>query len=292
MRILTDKKIEGALRCHICGAEVRISENGASLVCKGERRHCCDFAASGYVNMCSPSQSGGGDGKAAVRARSAFLGTELYRPAAEKLTEALSLRCPRGGLVVDAGCGEGYYSTFVAKAGYSVFGADLSKFAVDAASKRAGREGLNNAFFAAASVFALPLADGSADAVINVFAPCAEDEYLRVLKDGGTLAVAYAGEKHLLGLKRAVYDNAYENVGRADLPKKMKLVDELRANYEIELTSEEQIMNLFSMTPYYWRTSPSDAEKLRGMQSLSTEVDIVIAVYEKTEKIEKMGKTE
>lgn len=258
-----------------------VSENGASLVCMGAKRHCYDFSSSGYVNLCPPSGSGGGDSKEAVRARTAFLDTGLYEPVAKGLCDMLAKYCPDGGLAVDAGCGEGYYSAFAAECGFSIFGADLSKFAVDAAAKRATRRGLDNAFFAAASVFALPLADSSADAVINVFAPCAEREYARVLCDGGVLVVAWAGERHLLGLKRAIYDSAYENVGRADLPTCLEQLCETHVIYETELVGSEQIMNLFSMTPYYWRTSPSDKEKLCGMQRLTTEVDVVLSVYGK-----------
>ena len=51
----------------------------------------------------------------------------------------------------------------------------------------------------------------------------------------------------------------------------------------ITLTDNAQIMSLFAMTPYYWRTSPEDAEKLSAINELSTEVDIIISVY-KNEK--------
>ena len=43
------------------------------------------------------------------------------------------------------------------------------------------------AAYAVASVFELPVRDGCADGVLNIFAPCAEEEYCRVLKDGGVL---------------------------------------------------------------------------------------------------------
>lgn len=258
-----------------------VTESGASLVCLGARKHCYDFSASGYVNMCPPSQSGGGDSKAAVRARSAFLDTGAYAPVARGICDALAQNCKKSGLVVDAGCGEGYYGALVAESGFCVLGADLSKLAVDAASKRVARRGIDNAFFVSASVFSLPLADSSADAVINIFAPCAEKEYARVLREDGVLVVAWAGEKHLLGLKRAIYDNAYDNVGRADLPTELEMISETHVEYGIELETNEQIMDLFSMTPYYWRTSPSDAHKLSEIQRLTTEIDVVISVYKK-----------
>ena len=252
-----------------------------SLVCGGTRGHCYDFASSGYVNLCSPTQSGGGDSKQAVRARSSFLDKEYYRPVAEALANVAKKYGKSGDILLDAGCGEGYYSSFFANEGFSVIGVDLSKFAVDAASKRLSRGGADNFLFATASVFDLPVEDSSIDVLTNVFAPCAEDEYKRVLNDSGVLIVVWAGENHLLGLKEAIYETARKNDGRADMPNGMEKIDEVRVSYRIELKSEEEIKNLFAMTPYYWRTSATDVEKLNGMDSLVTDVDIVISIFKK-----------
>ena len=281
MRILQDKKIEGILRCPICKEKMTVPEGRASLVCQGPRTHCYDFAASGYVNMASPHQSGGGDSKSAVRARSAFLDKQYYAPVANALAELAEKHGRADGVLLDAGCGEGYYATRLADKGFSVVGADLSKFAVDAASKRLSREGFDRFLFATASVYELPVADSSVSVVTNVFAPCAEEEYTRVLEDGGVLIVAWAGENHLLGLKKAIYDTAHTNSDRADMPKKLKKVDEIRMTYTIELEGNEDVKSLFAMTPYYWRTSPSDMQKLDNIERLVTEVDIILSVYKK-----------
>ena len=114
---------------------------------------------------------------------------------------------------------------------------------------------------------------------MNIFAPCVEKEYSRVLKDDGVLVVAWAGEEHLMGLKSVIYDNTHINTARADLPQSMEKISEKRVKYQIELSSNEQILNLFSMTPYYWRTSPEDREKLEGIDTLTTQIDIIISVY-------------
>ena len=50
-------------------------------------------------------------------------------------------------------------------------------------------------------------------------------------------------------------------------------------SYTIEVDGNEGIMSLFAMTPYYWRTSQSDGEKLKLLSELTTEVDIIISVY-------------
>ena len=85
LQILQDK----ILKCPVCGESLTLGENGKSLYYTGKKRHCFDIAAKGYVNL-SPSHSGGGDSKEAIRSRSAFLEKGYYRPFADKLCEILS----------------------------------------------------------------------------------------------------------------------------------------------------------------------------------------------------------
>lgn len=277
MRILNDEIIQGALSCPLCHSEMSVQ--GASLVCQGARKHCFDFASGGYVNLCAPRQSGGGDSKQAVRARTEFLNKQYYLPVAKAIAELVSEFAPKDAPVLDGGCGEGYYSCTVAREGYSVIGVDLSKFATDAAAKRAARDGLDNAFFATASVFELPVKDRSLGALISVFAPCAAEHFATKLAEDGCLIVAAAGEDHLLGLKRAIYSDVHVNTERADMPADMKMVAQRRVSYSIEVVGNADVQSLFAMTPYYWRTSPQDAEKLASVERLTTEVDVVLSVY-------------
>jgi len=272
-----------ALRCPVCAQEMRrdTTVGAGRWVCLGERAHSFDMARSGYVHL-APRHSGGGDAKAAVRARTAFLSAGYYHAAAEQLCRLTRAYVPEG-LVVDAGCGEGYYTNTLAKQlgeNYEIGGFDLSRDAVDAAAKAAKRQGLDTQY-AVGSVFELPLRDASVDGVVNVFAPCAEQEYSRVLKAGGVLIVVGAGERHLLGLKRALYEETYENAGRADLPVNMRLCESVTVHDDIEIEGGEQIANLFSMTPYYWRTSQEDKKKLEGLERLRTEIEFDFRVYRK-----------
>lgn len=275
------ERIVDALRCPVCGAPMRYDATcgAGQLLCLGTRTHNFDLAKSGYVHL-APRHSGGGDSREAVRARTAFLSEGYYRVAVDALCELIKTYAPEG-LVVDAGCGEGYYTNRVAAMGqHAVCGFDLSRDAVDSAAKAARREG-NGARYGVASVFELPLADGSADAVLNIFAPCSEAEYARVLKSGGVLILLGAGERHLLGLKRALYDEIYENAERADLPEGLALVEQRTVRDVIEVTGTEQIGHLFSMTPYYWRTSPEDKRKLERLETLKTEIEFDCRVYRK-----------
>lgn len=268
------------LKCPICGAATEL-ENVKTLFCNGERKHTYDISASGYINLASPKQCGGGDTKSAVRARSDFLNCGYYHPIADKVIELLNEYVGENATVIDAGCGEGYYSSQIAKNVGFVIGFDISKFAVEAAAKRVKREGIDNSVFGVASVYTIPLFDGSADAVVNIFAPCVEEEYCRVLKSGGVLLVVQAGRDHLMGLKQILYASAYENDTRADLPKGLELVCEKNLKYSIDVKGEDNVKALFAMTPYYWRTSQEDAKKLDGLEELKTDIDIILSVYKK-----------
>ena len=281
------------LACPVCGAPMRVTPSGQSLSCSAQnptgRVHVFDGSADGYVHL-APAHGGGGDSKEAVRARSAFLSRGYYAPAANALTALVRELTPMGGLVLDAGCGEGYYSNQIAEAGFPTLGVDLSKFAAGAASKaaRAARRAKGDAasatLFAVGSVFALPVRDESFDTVVNVFAPCAPAEYARVLKKGGYLIVAGAGERHLLGLKRLVYDDPYLNDPRRDLPTEeegLRRVDLHSETFFVSVEGQAYVEALFSMTPYYWRTSRGGHERVSSATTLDTEVSFDFHVYKK-----------
>ena len=272
--------------CPHCGGKLGLNETGKSLVCNGEgKKHCFDLSSSGYVNFAPPSQSGSGDSKEAVRSRTRFLNSEAYAPIRDAVVALVKKYCC-GGVVIDAGCGEGYYTNSIAQAyGGDVIGFDLSKFGVENAAKTAKRNSVENSFFGVGSVFSMPIADGCADAVVNIFAPCVEAEYSRVLNSQGVLITAGAGENHLLGLKRAIYDTTYKNTERDDMPQGLALVEEQTVAFDLALEGNEIILDLFSMTPYYYRTSESDMKKLSALDTLKTEIDVKIKVYRKEQSI-------
>lgn len=264
------------LRCPVCKAELLQDDLQKWCRCEGVKPHSFDFARSGYLNLAG-GRAGEGDLKNAVLARRAFLDAGYYQCLSNKINEILD--AVPSDLVLDAGCGEGYYTNRMAK-NRAVLGIDLSKDGVDYAARRAK---LNDtgAGFAVASVFEMPIKDATLDAVVNIFAPCAEAEYSRVLRNGGHLLVVSAGEQHLMGLKRVLYENPYLNQGRADLPKTMTLVQKYRLKDEIYLEDPLLIEALFSMTPYYWRTSQEDHQKLKNAERLITEIDFDIFLFRK-----------
>ncbi|MBE6629853.1 MAG: methyltransferase domain-containing protein [Ruminococcaceae bacterium] len=267
---------EEILKCPVCGAKMMREGNG--LFCLGARRHCYDFSKAGYVNLAPSKASGGGDDAALITARTAFLNGEHYGEVARELCRILQTHIPQG-TVLDAGCGEGYYSLKMSREGMKVFGVDLSKRGITHAAKSGIREGAD-AFFAVAGIFDLPVADASLDAVVSLFAPVAEEEFLRVLKPGGILLLAGAGPEHLFSLKRVLYDVPYRNAPRADAPQKMENVMESRVRYTFS-ADHDTLQHLFAMTPYFYRTSKEGIQRLSQRERLDVDVDVEFSVYKK-----------
>lgn len=267
----------GALACPLCGEKLDFC--GGSIACRGARRHNFDIAKSGYVNL-NTHASTSGDDKEMALARQSFLRGEYYALFADAIAKAAG----KGNVLADAGCGEGYYTEKVAASFDAALGVDLSKHALTLAAKSAKQKGMaQKILYTTASVYQVPLADDSCDCVINVFAPCAEAEYSRILKNGGKLIVAAAGRDHLHGLKSALYDTVIPNEERRDLPQNMRLCEIINVKYKADIFGGD-IYSLFTMTPYFYRTKKESAEKLKAMEKLHTLLDFEVRVYKKEEK--------
>lgn len=107
-------------------------------------------------------------------ARSRFLSADYYAPLRKALCALALEHAGAGAAVLDAGCGEGYYTAglfgALAVAGREsrLAGVDLSKPSVRLAAKR-----LPHGEFAVASVYRLPVGRRQIDLLLNCFSPCA-----------------------------------------------------------------------------------------------------------------------
>lgn len=270
--------------CPICGQKLKKGEK--SYICRNG--HSFDISRKGYVNLLTtkgrnPVKSG--DNKEMIKARSSFLDTGLYEPLVRKIGQIVSelTASIKEPVIIDSGCGEGYYTCNYASAvpNATVIGIDISKHGIDHAASRARIKSLDNVSFAVASAFSLPVRDECADVVISCFAPVSNDEYARVLKRGGRLVIACPTEKHLLGLKNVLYDTPYLNEPNSYALNKFAHEQTEELEYDIELSSSEQIMSLFTMTPYYYKTPAEAVERLRRLERLKTEAGFEIRIYKK-----------
>lgn len=86
-------------------------------------------------------------------------------------------------------------------------------------------------------------------------------------------------EKHLWSLKKAVYDTPYENVIENLEVDGFELIERHDIKEMMHLTNNHDIVSLFMMTPYYYKTGREDQMKLNPVQTLDTEIEFAILVY-------------
>lgn len=266
--------------CPVCGKALDTAGN--SYKCAGG--HSFDLARSGYVNLLLSKHIGKtvhGDNKLMVRARREFLEKGYYQPLRDALCKAVRENFD-GGVLLDAGCGEGYYTSAVAETlggAAEVYGIDISKIAVEFAAKR--RDGVH---YAAGSVFHIPVADASSDALITLFSPYCGEEFRRVLRDGGVMIMAIPSTDHLWELKQKIYDIPYKNEVKPYELEGFSFVGKESIRYVMELASQEDIQQLFSMTPYYYRTGQEQQKRLETLNSLNVTADFELLIYKNDSK--------
>ena len=263
------------LICPVCGE--KLNRQDRSYVCPN--RHSFDIARQGYVNLLTVQQKHSlnpGDTREQVLSRRAFLEAGYYEPILDTLIETAKELAVTGP-IIDVGCGEGYYSAQLAEAlGAELMGFDISKEAVRcAAAKYKGPTWLT------ATASHIPVENGSAKLLTSLFALTLPEEFSRVLAEDGYYFQVLACQDHLLALKSIIYPELKlkEKDSVPELPGFMlhKSVP-VRFTFTVE---DEQIRNLFSMTPHVFRIGKEGAEKLNQTRSLTDTASCVLNVYKK-----------
>lgn len=269
--------------CPVCGKTL-IEEPTA---CRCENGHSIDKAKSGYINLLMPGSKHSaqpGDDKRMVNARADFLSGGYYAALLDALCEMALRYLPQGKhpVILDAGCGEGYYTAglyqFLTGQGISprMAGVDISKLAVNKAAKRN-----KEISFAVASVFHLPVRNCSCDMFLNLFAPFCQSEILRVLGPQGRLILVIPGKNHLWELKQVVYDEPYQNEVKDFAVEGLNLLENRELCFRLSLANPQDIDSLFQMTPYYYKTSREGYQRLLACRSLDTTVQFHLLAYQK-----------
>ncbi len=263
--------------CPVCGQP--LAETGSSLQCG--KHHNFDRSKKGAVYLLPPNKKHSGlpgDNPDMVRARRDFLSKGYYAHLKDTLTEAVKPFLHKNAVLLDAGCGEGYYTSGIHAAfpQAAVYGVDISKTAANYAAK-ADPSG----HYAVASVFHLPVADNVCDVVMSIFAPYCGGEFQRVLKSDGMFIMAIPAEKHLWELKTAVYDHPYENAVRDYALDGFSFIQKLETSQTIHLDSVADVRALFGMTPYAYRTGAKERERLAALAELSVQTAFEVLVYQK-----------
>ncbi|MBX7269195.1 23S rRNA methyltransferase [Micromonospora sp. Llam7] len=312
-----DPCVVARLRCPVCRDPLAEVITGDSRALRCPRRHSFDIARQGYVNLLTGRAPHSGDTAEMVAARADFLAAGHYDVISAALADAVrhptvlpalcsastsatetGRRCcaeansatatqpntpgaqPAGRadpLVVEAGAGTGRHLTAVLAAVPAAVGLalDISKPAL----RRAARAHPRVTAAVADTWQRLPLADGAAAVLLNVFAPRNGAEFRRVLDPHGRLLVVTPAADHLaelvdaLGLLRV--DPAKEERVAASLDG--RFTEEVSAVHRRELTlTGPEVSTLVGMGPSAWHTDR--AGLAARIATLGAPVRVTVAV--------------
>jgi 23S rRNA (guanine745-N1)-methyltransferase len=196
------------LLCPVRDCHMALVRDEGRLFCP--RGHSFDVARSGYINLLQPQERRSkrpGDAAVAIAGRRRLHDRGVTEPLLHAIAEIM-VASP-SDIVLDAGCGEGFYlGTLARQTGFEAHGVDISIPAVDAAARRyPGCEWI----VANADRF-VPYADRSFSIVLSITARMNADEFRRVLRDDGRLLVALPSPEDLVELRGAGRDRVARTV--------------------------------------------------------------------------------
>src|SRR6185436_12415530 len=190
------------LLCSVRGCRLPLVREERRLFCASG--HSFDVARSGYVNLLQPQERRSklpGDTAEAIAARRRLHDRGVTRPLFEAIAEGVGVA--REDVVLDAGCGDGFYLGSLARqSGCDAHGVDISTLSVDQAARRF-RE--CEWIVANADRF-IPYADRSFSVVLSITARMNAAEFRRVLRGDGRLLVAIPAPDDLIELRGAGRD--------------------------------------------------------------------------------------
>lgn len=280
-------------RCPVCArrAQADTSQSDATqsdtaLVIDGSCLRCAaghtfDIARKGLVNFIPGQKPLAGYDAAFFASRREFLQWGYYAHVRQAIVERLeALRAdgllPDAPVILDAGCGEGYYARGIGEAlagagvDATMIGADIAKDAVRLAATGGGPQ-----LWAVCDVANLPIADAALDCVLNIFTPANYAEFRRVLRPGGIVIKAIPGPDHLRELR--------ERLGEADhsesdvvsiFRSRLEPLARIRATRTLDVPSD-RMRTLLGMTPL---TFALDDARLEGIEVPRITIDAELLV--------------
>lgn len=248
-------EVKNLLQCPRCGRKIRFHAGG--LVCKKEHRF--DISAKGYVNLLQETKNLKGYDSAFFESRFRFFQGGYYshilEAVAEQVEKAAAVRLSESPdepfVLVDAGCGEGYYAASLSQRlgeNLQVIAFDISADAVKIAAKNSAP-----VKWMVADITNIPVKDQSADCILDVFTPANYKEFVRILKPGGTVVKVVPGPNHMGQLRRAaaslLRNKAYSNEEVLDyFEQHFEMEERCFVSRTLEL-GREDLTDLVRMTP-------------------------------------------
>lgn len=285
--------MEFIYQCPVC--KQKLQQIMRSFVC--DQRHTYDVSKEGYVNLLLANQKktkSPGDNKLMAESRQKFLEKGYYDSLSDEINKIITSFITKNEAgdnyvvdILDLGCGIGFYSGKLKEYLHDknfdervrLWGIDISKAVIQKAAK--GYSGIQ---FSIGSGFHLPYLDESLDIIFSVFSPFSAEEIFRVLKPGGKIIVIRPGPNHLKELATLIYGRFELQGNPLDLSTDLDLtlIKKDKLEYEIELKKNEDLMNLVSMTPYYWHLNTEKKNLLAETNELTASVDFQLSLFEKS----------
>lgn len=254
------------LRCPQCAHGGTLTRVGGTLRCGAG--HSFDIARSGYVKLL-PAGRNQGDTGPMVAARHDFLAAGHFAGLAVALAEtaAAAVGEPGTGCLADVGAGTGYYLAAVLDRlpGHVGLALDVSKSALRVAARAHPRV----AAIGCDAWRPLPVADGTVDLVLSLFAPRNAAELARIVRPGGRLLVGTPDADHLAELIGPL------DMLTVDETKEERLAAKLSPYFEPDAATEYRaavpldhhaVGLLVTMGPSSWHIEPGElAERIAGL---------------------------
>lgn len=246
------------LICPVCGGRLDLREEQRALACAGG--HSFDIARQGYVNLYL-GKPAGGYSKESFQMRQRILEKGMYAHILDEICSFLKEVCagsdsetgnttdvaPR--TLLDAGCGEGYYTREIASRlesdfSLELYGVDLSRDSVQLAASAGNRLGgaAGTVRWVVADIGHLPAGDGTVDFLLDIFTSANYEEFQRVLAEDGLVIKVIPGKRHVRELREAARDQLHHKEYR------QRKGAEVFAD-QFDLILQKNISRTFSVSP-------------------------------------------
>lgn len=261
--------------CPLCQQALTLTDKTYRCV----NNHSFDKAKQGYVNLL-PVQfkhsKAPGDNKEMVVARRAFLDKQFYQPLVDKMLALYQQYAKQDLPLLDAGCGEGFYTHQHKTNKNQVYGVDIAKETIKIAAKR-----YQDCHFSVGTLSKLSFDDNYFGWITSVYAPILEGEFTRILQQGGYLLTVTPAEQHLFELKELIYKQANKHDVTKTPIENLTLVEENNLTYTMQFEHSDDVLNLLSMTPFAFKASKELLEEIKAMNKFSCQADFIIRLYKK-----------
>lgn len=287
-------KLSTVFACPVCGAAMFVAQRtNMQLLCAST--HAFDVSRAGHVNLLLTNQrrsSRPGYSKEMLQSRRALAQLGLFDPLLQLVArlvvgEVASRPLLTPPVLLDAGCGEGYFlsrllSSVNSRGGLAVqgVGVDISKEAMQLASKL----DRTVVWCVMNTARRLPLVTGAFSVVMNVLAPMNLHEFRRILEPSGVLIKVVPQQGHLEELRDRLYERPPKRTDDpvrktiAHLSSAFRVIQEHRLRWTC-CVAPGSVHDLVMMNPLFWKAKRTRLEALQheGLSAITMDLHVLLA---------------